>query len=462
MRSEMKKPGRSIPLNCVDKCELALDDINEPALIHAILNLEGEIDPVILNQAISSAQEAHPIMRTILRSKRFRLFREIQEDFGEGVLTVQDLAELQDTNYERYLSEWMNQPMDIRKGFPFRALLLKKNEAESSLVFTFHHSATDGLRGVIFIRKVIEIYNNEVSEDSKSPEDIRISRKGDELLEFAHSQRARVEHYYMKMISSLFHRFVIAAYPPPTRVFHDKSGHSKELHLCYKLIGPSEREHIESKARSAGVELNDVFLAACYTVVEKWNSMHGKVSKKIRIMAPVNISPKGFRYVVSNQASWISPATTPQERADPAKLLRKVRTDNIYAAKNRMAFSLVYFFHFCSLFPLAVMRGMCRFLMITRTYVDTILITNMGVVWPKVGSEEPAVTSIGSSRIVNIIGSAPVVTPMGLSLCAGIYNKRLNISLTYRPALFSKEKAQMFLDLYVEEIKNYPVGPEGS
>lgn len=458
----MKRPGRSIPLNCVDKCELALDDINEPALIHAILNLEGEIDPVRLNQAISSAQEAHPIMRTILRSKRFRLFREIQEDFGEGVLTVQDLAELQDANYERYLSEWMNQPMDIRKGFPFRALLFNKNDAESSLVFTFHHSATDGLRGVIFIRKVIESYNNEVSKVSRPSEDIRISRKGDELLDFANSQRSRVEHYYAKMISSLFHRFVIAAYPPPTRVFHDKSGHSKELYLYNKPIGPTELKQIESKAGSAGVELNEILLAAAYRVVEKWNSMHGKVSKKIRIMAPVNISPKGFRYIVSNQASWISPATTHQERADPAKLLRKVRTDNIYAAKNRMAFSLVYFFHFCSLFPLAVMRGMCRFLMITRTYVDTILFTNMGLIWPKVGSEEPAVTSIGSSRIVDIIGSAPVVTPMGLSICAGIYNKRLNISLTYRPALFSEEKAQTFLDLYVEEIKNYPVGPEGS
>lgn len=458
----MKRPGRSIPLNCVDKCELALDDINEPALIHAILNLKGEIDHVRLNQAISSAQEAHPIMRTILRSKYFRPFREIQEVLGKGVLTVQDLAELQDTDYERYLSEWMNQPMDIRKRFPFRALLLRKNEVESSLVFTFHHSATDGLRGILFIRKVIEIYNNEVSKVSRPSEDVRISRKGDELLQFARSQRPRVEHYYMKIIASLFYRFVIAAYPPPTRVFHDRSGHSKELHLCNKLIGPRELGQIESKAGSAGVELNDVFLAACYTVVEKWNSMHGKVSKKIRIMAPVNISPKGFGNVVSNQASWISPATTPKDRADPAKLLRKVRADNIYAAKNRMVFSLIYFYYFCSLFPLAVMRGMCRFLMITRTYVDTILFTNIGVVWPKAGSEEPAVTSIGSSKIVNVTGSAPVVTPMGLSISANIYNKSLNISLTYRSALFSEEKAQMFLDLYVEEIKNFPVGPERS
>jgi len=462
MQRKVKRPRRSIPLNCVDKCELALDDINEPALIHAVLNLEGEIDHARLNQAILSAQEAHPVMRTILRSRYLRPFREVQEVPGKGVLTVQDLAELQGVDHERYIFEWMNKPMDIRKGFPVRVLLLRKNEAESTLIFSFHHSATDGLRGSLFTRKVIEIYNNDVPEDNRPSEDIHISRSGDELLRFARSQRPRVEHYYTKIIASLFHRFVIAAYPPPTRVFHDRSGNSKEIHLCNKLLDTRERGQIQSKATSAGVELNDIFLAACYRVVDKWNSMHGKVSKKIRIMAPVNISPKGFGNVVSNQASWISPATTPEDRADPAKLLRKVRADNIYATKNRIAFSLVYFFYFCSLFPLAVMRGICRFLMITRTYVDTIIFTNIGVVWPKVGSEEPAVTSIGSSKIVNVTGSAPVVSPMGLSISANIYNKNLNISLTYRSALFSEEKAQMFLDLYVDEIKNYPIGPERS
>lgn len=69
MRSEMKKPGRLIPLDCVDKCELALDEINEPALIHAILNLKGEIDPVRLNQAMGSAQDADPIICPFLEGK---------------------------------------------------------------------------------------------------------------------------------------------------------------------------------------------------------------------------------------------------------------------------------------------------------------------------------------------------------------------------------------------------------
>jgi NRPS condensation-like uncharacterized protein len=450
----MESPLGSIPLNCVDKCLLALDSINQPMLIHVILNLEGEVEHIRLNQAVFSAQQAHPVMRTILRSKHFRLYREIQEDLGKGVLCVPDQAQVQDTNYESYLSYWMNQPLNIKKEFPVRVLLLRKNERESSLVFTFHHSAVDGLRALLFVRNVVESYNNELSQDSKSCEDIRVNRKRDELLEFANSQRSKVEHYYRKMIFSLFHRFVIVALPTPTRVFHDKSGQSKELHFCFKIISPKEFGQIQSKARSDGVELNDVFLATCYRAVEKWNNMHRKASKKIRVMAPVNISPKGFRYVVSNQASWFSLPTMPRDRADSAKLLRKVRADTINATMNRIAFSLVYFFYFCSRFPLFVMRGMCRFLMSTRTYVDTILITNVGFIWPKPGSEEPAVRNIGNAKILNVTGSAPVVAPMGLSIAAGIYNKNLNFSLTYRPALFSEEKAKMFLDLYVEEIKN--------
>jgi len=453
----MESPLGSIPLNCVDKCLLALDSIHEPMLIHVILSLEGEVEHIRLNQAIFSAQQAHPVMRTILRSRHFSPFREIQEDLGKGVLSVPDQVQLQNTNHESYLSFWMNQPLNIKKEFPVRVLLLRKNERESSLVFTFHHSVADGLRALLFVRKVIESYNSELSQDSKSCEDIRINRKGDELLEFAHSQRSKVERYYRKMISSLFHRFVIAAIPHPTRVFHDKSGQSRELRFCFKIMSPREFGHIQSKARAAGVELNDIFLAACYRAVERWNSVHGKTSGKIRVMVPVNISPKGFRYVVSNQASWFSLPTTPEDRANPAKLLRQIRTNTINATMNRTAFSLVYFFYFCSRFPLFAMRGMCRFLIITRTYVDTILVTNVGFIWPKPGSEEPAVRNIDNAKIRNVTGSAPVVTPMGLSIAAGIYNENLNFSLTYRPALFSKEKAQLFLDLYVEEIKQYQV-----
>jgi NRPS condensation-like uncharacterized protein len=458
----MKKTGRSIPLNCVDKCLLALDSKSERMVYHWILTIRGEIDPVKLNLALLSAQSAHPIMRTIMRSKYFRPFREIQEDFGEGVLSVQDRGELQDTNYERHLSACINQPMNIREGFPLRVLLLRKNEAESALVFTFHHSAADGLRTLLFMRKVIESYNNEVSDDSQSPDTTRISRRGDELLEFAHSQRSRVEHYYRKMISSLFHRFFTAPLSPPTRIFHDNLGQSEEIHFCFETISPPEFQQIESRSKSVGVTINDILLAACFRTIEKWNVLHGKVSRKISIMVPVNIGTEASRHIVSNQVSFISASTKPEDRAAPAKLLTKVNRDTAYMVKNGIAFSIIYFFYFCSRFPLTVIKAIAKLFMLTRIYVDTVLLTNLGLIWPKESGTEGGETKIGGAEIITVDCVVPVVTPMGMGIYVGTYNKNLNVCLTYRTSFFSKEKAQMFLDLYVEEIKNYPVGPERS
>ena len=108
-----------------------------------------------------------------------------------------------------------------------------------------------------------------------------------------------------------------------------------------------------------------------------------------------------------------------------------------------------------------VLRQMARFLIVTRTYVDTIIITNVGFAWADAGSREPAVSSMGDAKVLNVSGSAPVVTPMGVSIATCTYDRNLNLSLTYRPALLSEDKAKMFLDLYAEEVKNYRVDELG-
>ncbi len=443
-----------MPLNSIEKGILAVDSINEPMIAHQILNIEGEIDADRLNRAILSALKAHPQMRTILRSKYFRTFQEVQEDLGEKALTVKDLAKLPDANYERCLSEWINQPLNLWKEFPFRALLLKKNEVESSLIFTGHHIAVDGLGAVLFIRKIFESYDKDVPEDSKSLDDIPISRKGDEILQFARSQRPSVEHYYMKMIYSLFHRFFIAPFHPTRRIFHDRSGQSEGTGYCNGTIDPAEFGQIRSRAKAARVTLNDVLLAACFRVIERWNSLHGKRSKCIRIWTPLFIGPKWPKDVVSNQVSGISLPTMPKDRADPVKLLHKVRANMASMVKNGIPFSQLYLAYLLSRFPLVVMRGMARFFMITRIYVDTIVVSNLGVIWPEAWREE---LRIGSARIVGIEGVPPVGSLLPMTLVTSVYNGRLQVCLGYRTGLFSREKAQRFLDLYVEEIRNYPV-----
>jgi NRPS condensation-like uncharacterized protein len=448
-----------VPLNCVDKCLLALHSINEPMLFYIVVELEGEIDHARLGRAITLAQQAQPVMKTAVRSRYVSLSREIREESGRDLLSFADNSQLEDT--ESYLSSWMNRPLNPYKQVPVRILLLKRSESRCSLMFTFHHSAADGLRGIIFARKVAECYNGELSEESKSTAEVRPDRKEDELLELARNRRAEVKRFYRKIILGLFHRFVTAALTPPTRVFHDKAGRSRELAFCTRTIGPEELMQVQSRTREAGLGLNDIFLAAAYLTVEKWNSMHGRTSNRIRVMVPVNLSPVGFRYMVSNHVSWLSFTTTHGDRCDSGKLVKKVRADSANAIANGAPFALIYFFYVCSRFPMFVLRQMARFLIVTRTYVDTIIITNVGFAWADAGSREPAVSSMGDAKVLNVSGSAPVVTPMGVSIATCTYDRNLNLSLTYRPALLSEDKAKMFLDLYAEEVKNYRVDELG-
>ena len=442
-----------LPLNCISKCQLVLDGVNEPMIGHHIMNLEGEIDANRLNRAIQSALRAHPTLGSIVRRKYFRLFHEVKEDLIKGALTVKELADVPDANYERCVSEWINKPLDPWKELPFRALLLRKNEVESSLIFTGHHIAVDGLGAALFILKVFDSYGKDVPEESKPPEDIRTPRKGDEIFQFARSQRSSVEHYYKRIISDLLHRFFIAPFHPPTRIFHDKSGRSERLGSCNGSIDPAEFGEIRSKAKAARITVNDVLLAACFRVIDRWNSLHGQDTKSIRIMAPVFIGPKGPKKVVSNQVIWVSVPTMPEDRADPMKLVHKIRADIASMVKNGIPYSLVYFFYFGSRFPLAVMRGICRFFMITQIYVDTTFVSNLGVIWP----EEWGDLRVGSAKVASMETVPPVATPMGLALGTYTYSGRLHVCLGYKTGRFSREKAESFLNSYLDEIRNYPL-----
>jgi NRPS condensation-like uncharacterized protein len=457
MQRKTEGSARSISLNCVDKSLLALDSINEPMVFRLILNFRGEIDGGRLNQAILSAQQAHPVMRAILDSRSCRLSRKVREDSEKGVLSVADQAELENTAYENYLASWINQPLNIKRESPLRVLLVRKDERKSSVVFAFHHSAVDALRALVFVRKVIESYNGEVRGDSKSPGGIYMDRKGDELVEFAGRWRSKVRHYYGTMISSLFYRFVIAAFLLPTRVFHDMQGRREGIHFHSEDITSPEFKKIQAKSRSVGVTLNDIFLAACFRTVEKWNRLHGKSSRRIRIMVPVDIAQRTSQETISNQVSFVSLSSRPADRTDPVELLTMVSRNMAYMRKNGIAFSVVYFLYLCSRFPLPVMKAIARFFMITRIYVDSTVLSNLGVIWPAASSVVGGETKMGGAEIITVECVLPAIRPMGMGICVNTYNENLNVCLAYRTSCFSDQKAQAFLDLYVEEIKSYPV-----
>ncbi len=451
-----------IPLNCVDKGLLALSGTNDYPHFHWIMKISGDIDEVSLSRAILSAFNTHPNMATKVYRHNLRTFRRTETPVVQNVLSFIDLTGQQKTNlstesglpltYEEILDTWINKSFDPTKEFPVRILLLKTKATESHLVFSFDHSSVDGIRSLRFIQEVVSAHNGRPIPRPSLSNTIRHVKR-DQLIEFARRQKDITKGFYKNVISSILYRLFVAPTSPPSRVFTDKKEKSDTTGHCFGTIDAWELEQIQEKARAACVTLNDIFLAACFRTIDYWNNMHGKGCRKITIMVPTNIGLDTLDDIISNQVSCISLPTMPQDRTNPIELLHKIRRDMTSMIKNGISFSIIYYLYFLSFLPLPLVKTIARIILFLRVYIDTIILSNLGVIWPSAWGD----ARIGNAKIEDINLVMPVVTTMGLSLGTCTYNGRLQICLSYKTSMFTEENAQRFLSLYLEELRNYPI-----
>ncbi len=457
-----------INLNCFDKALLSFEvNCTGRRIIYSgILDIRGEPDPDRLRKAILSTARAHPELMTTLRGGPFRHYRQIRKDVVGDVLEVQDLAALQarenptgagiDSLYEQRIHEWINRPLDTRKNIPFRVLLLKREPGKSALVFTFHHSAVDGVRAVRLADDIIARYHNKPSDAFLLPESVQ--RKGDELLQEARCEKARTKHFYREMLSYLSYFVFINPLFHPARIFHDRSERSGEVRFCSAKITTAELLQLKAKANSVGGTVNDILMAICFRSIDKWNGRHGKRTRKISLLVPIDIGSPDLNGIISNQISYISFSTTAKDRIDSTTLLRRISAKRIYMLKQRRgnAYSIIYFASVLSRLPLAIMEVFSKYVLFPL-YADTVICTNPGIIRVNDCGEGPI--EGGSFKVVDFEAVPFVFTVMGMNICVATFNGSLGIYIAYDTARFSKEKAEEFLALCLDELSNYQVNP---
>lgn len=455
-----------IHLNCFDKSLLAFEVNCTGRRIgySGIFSVRGEPDPARLRKAILSTARAHPEMMTTLRGGPFRHYRQVHDDFLGEVLEVQDLAVLQEQKdsaqasieslYQQRIHEWLNRPLDTRRIFPFRVLLLKRGPGDSALVFTFHHSAIDGVRALRLIDDVVSRYHDKPPDAFLLPQDVK--RNGDELLQEARTERARTKHFYREMLAHLFYFVFINPLFHPARIFHDGSEPSGEVSYCSAKTSPAEFLEIKAKSKSAGGTVNDILMAVCYRSIDKWNRRHGKPTRKISFLVPIDIGSPDLNGIISNQISYISFSTSAKDRVDPADLLRKISAKRAYMLKERRGntYSIVYFASVLRLLPLAAMEVFSK-VVLFPLYADTVICTNPGIVRLNDCGEGPI--EGGNFRVVDFEAVPFVFSTMGMNICVATFNGSLGIYIAYDTGLFSKEKAEEFLALCMDELANYQV-----
>ncbi len=452
-------------------------------LMHFILSVRGTMDPARLRSALSNVLSRHPGLGSTIRAAGPGTVREPRDVSGGAILTVWDLAATKvrgDTpeapdragpqsdgggaraatgSRQALLSEWMNQPLDPRQMLPWRVLLLVESPAECSLVFTLHHAVADGVRALRVVHEVVREYNGTVPATHSGR--LPAITRSDELLALARSFRRSVKHFYLRMAAGLAHRFLVAPLLPRARICRATSRASPRISFCQASLAAPDLAGVRSRAGTLGVRVNDVLLAACFRTVEHWNRVHGRPSRRISIMVPVDVSAAGLAAAPANQASFISVPTSREERSDPDELARRVGHRTSRMLENGMAFTMVYAAWLCTRVPPRVSRSMAWLVMATRVCLDTILLTNLGRIWPEEAASMEGVP-LGTARIDSVVALPPVASPMGLSLCAGTYRDRLHFTLTYKTSQFSEAQARAFLGSFLENLRSYRASPHAA
>jgi len=455
-------------LNCVDKALLAFEVNCTGRRIgySGILSIRGDPDTDRLRQAILSTARAHPKLMTTLSGGPLRHCRRVHEEFVGEILEVHDVVALETQKgsvkadagamYEERIHEWINRPLDTRKRFPFRVLLLRKGLADCTLVFTFHHSAIDGVRALRLIDDVISRYHNRPPDVSLLPPEVK--QDGDELLQAARSERSRTKHFYREMLAHL--AYFVFVYPlfHPARIHHDRSEPSGEVRFCSTKIDEAEFRELKAKSKLVGGTVNDILMAVCYRSIDKWNRQHGKRTRKISLLIPIDIGSPDLNGIISNQISYISFSISAKDRTDPTTLLRKVSAKRARMLKERRGntYSIVYFASVLRLLPLGAMKALSKYVLFPL-YADTIICTNPGIV--RLGESGEGPLEPGGFRLVGFQAVPFVFSVMGMNLCVATVNGQLGIDLAYTTSHFSKEKAEEFLALCLDELANYRVNP---
>ncbi|GCE09111.1 hypothetical protein KDAU_64400 [Dictyobacter aurantiacus] len=141
-----------------------LDHLDEKNIAYHMplgIRLQGALDLVALEHSLTELVARHAILRTTLRMQDGQPVQFISPQQPVS-LRIQDLTTIVDALREEhvhaFLTQEIEQPFNLAQGPLLRHLLLRLSPQEHILMFTWHHSISDGWSQEVFLRELSALY----------------------------------------------------------------------------------------------------------------------------------------------------------------------------------------------------------------------------------------------------------------------------------------------------------------
>lgn len=422
------------PLNIYDELLFHFDEPSSPLVQQMEVRLAPQLNPELLQAAILSAAQAHPIMQASMApysANDSQFFWQYAEPLQEAPLQVKtatnddEVAALRDDFYSGAIS--------LIEAPPFRCLLVQVDNDESILMLKASSVASDSVGLKLFLHTILNAYNTPHAPELNH-NFLAIRNQHQQLREKSDGFKA-----IAKLLEALS-----ATLKPASRIAATGPEGATGLGIAPIVFSAAQTKALQLET-ATGANLSSQVLTALHLAVEKWNQGHQQKTGAISFLHPMNIRQEPWQdSIASNLSMWVNINSLAKDRQDAAELkaLMEKQTEQLLDA------GVLHL-----LVDLA--QEMRRLPAWMRQIVPGLLpltggrLAGTGVV----GTLDP-LPKLHTDHVTakEWFFSPPCKMPAGVSLGAMVYDHRLHLALRYHQQQFTQEDAWAFAETFLDAL----------
>lgn len=424
-----------LPFTVIDQAVHLLDTPAEPWTIQMEIGLPGRLDEGRLRTAVQLAASCHPMARVRqlpARRSDTAWWWEVAPDLDLDPVRV--LTCLDDVGLAAVRNEVYSRRVPLVEAPPFRLVLVRCPDGDR-LLLGANHTAFDGFGCLRLLQSVARHYAGRPEREAA----VGLEEARDVERHLASPDGiARLNRFRMLASKAVD----LARRPSRVAAEGGQDGPGYGLHVM--ALGEEET----SRLTVGRATVNDLLVAALTSAIAAWNDEHGQPARRISLLVPVNLRPKGWREdVVTNMVLETRILIKSEQQQGPRRLLAAV-AEQSERIKEGAGAALVEVLGSWKSLPLWSKEPLTSLLQLTgNRLVDTALITNLG------GMSDPPDFGGEVGAVKEAWFSAPARMPCGLSVGAVTVGGRLHLSFRYRRPLLGDDAARRLADRFVADLR---------
>lgn len=349
-------------------------------------------------------------------------------------------------------------------------------ELKAQIWFQFHHLTTDALGSFLFLNQIFEIYAGQKNAYPEIPDESEFQAACRPQMDAELKKNAvRQVFRYLIGILNIFQKRPLEFAPSyalsrwetqiPSLILpkeqEKNKTHSASMPTLFQTFSREETQTFLAVAHRERVSLNDLLLATAFLAYAKVWKEHSGIAPQNPVLAaiPINLRKGKFQKIpLRNLVSVLflsEPLTKIPDRTTFLQKIHQGMKNNL--AKRNAELLILELKWLCALRMHGDhrwgMKRFCRKEMLRTSFV----FSNLGVLFQfsELPRTEEGKLKIGAMILERVEQSSPRTTNAALTIAVGTYSGQLHFGVNHDPKRISDHSVRRFLQLMLEELKNY-------